>query len=423
YNGYIPENYDRRYRGAVPAKVALARSLNVPAVRMLKQYGVNRFYSLLKNMGMTTLYRHADDYGLTLILGGAEGSLWDMAGMYANLAATAGHRQRDYHTRYRDPVLLVNHTSETARISDLQPAAAWLTLDALLEVHRPGSEHFWKAFSSTRKVGWKTGTSYGLRDGWAIGVTPEYTVGVWAGNASGEGRPGLTGVGAAAPVLFGIFNQLPSTHWFAMPRSLMKPVQVCRRDGYLDNGHCRTAQQWIPAESHFDKISPYHVRVHLSDSEKWQVHSRCYPVARMHHRDWFVLPPSQAFYYRQHHPDYRTLPPLRPDCTQQIVEAGSPSPIDLLYPTPGTVLYIPVDLGGRKSRVVFEAVHRDPDAVLYWHLDNQYLGMTSTFHQQGLDIAPGLHRLTLVDQEGHRLVRNFKVLGKTRDRVAQNTSD
>ncbi len=423
YNGYIPENYDRRYRGAVPAKVALARSLNVPAVRMLKQHGVHRFYDFLKRMGMTTLHRHADDYGLTLILGGAEGSLWEITGMYANLAGIATGRKRDYQTRYRRPVLLASGSSVTEQTTDLQPPSAWLTLEALLDVHRPGTEHFWKQFSSTRKVGWKTGTSYGLRDGWAIGVTPEYTVGVWTGNASGEGRPALTGIGAAAPLLFAIFNQLPASHWFTMPREQMKPVQVCTKDGYLDNGHCRTRQQWIPATSHFDKISPYHVRVHLDRTGNRQVHSRCYPVAEMQHQDRFVLPPSQAFYYRQHHSDYRSLPPLHPDCVRQVAEQHRHSPIALLYPAPGTAIYIPFDLGGEKSRTVFEAVHRDRDAVLYWHLDDQYLGMTTTFHQQGLNIEPGRHRLTLVDQQGHRLVREFTVLGKNLPPNAEAPSD
>ena len=85
----MPENFDRTYRGAVPAQLALARSLNIPAVRMLKLHGVPRFHAYLQQAGMTTLHRAPDDYGLTLILGGAEGTLWDLAAMYANIADTA----------------------------------------------------------------------------------------------------------------------------------------------------------------------------------------------------------------------------------------------------------------------------------------------------------------------------------------------
>ena len=89
YAGYMPENFDRQYRGVVPADVALAQSLNVPAVRMLKQHGVQRFYGFLQQAGMSTLARPPDDYGLTLILGGAEGTLWEISNQYANLAHIA----------------------------------------------------------------------------------------------------------------------------------------------------------------------------------------------------------------------------------------------------------------------------------------------------------------------------------------------
>jgi penicillin-binding protein 1C len=114
----------------------------------------------------------------------------------------------------------------------------------------------------------------------------------------------------------------------------------------------------------------------------------------MEHRSWFVLPPSQEFYFRRHHAEYRPLPPFRNDCTVLVADAA---PIDFLYPHAGTSLYIPLDLGAKKGRAVFEAVHREPGATLFWHLDDRYLGATETFHQQALDIAPGVHVVTVVD--------------------------
>ncbi|GMR24546.1 MAG: hypothetical protein BMS9Abin37_3103 [Acidobacteriota bacterium] len=101
YAGYMPENYDHAYRGAVAADVALARSLNVPAVRLLRQHGIDRFYDFMKHFGMTTLNRTPDEYGLTLILGGAETTLWDMAGIYSNLAGIARHTGPGARRRYR----------------------------------------------------------------------------------------------------------------------------------------------------------------------------------------------------------------------------------------------------------------------------------------------------------------------------------
>jgi penicillin-binding protein 1C len=410
YAGYIPENYDRQYRGAVPAKVALARSLNIPAVRMLKQHSVAKFYDVLKNMGMSTLHRTPNNYGLTLILGGAEGTLWDMANMYANLPNIAKAQNAASDTPYKKLKVLKKESSATTTIREIQPAAAWLTLKALLEVARPGDDGYWKNFSSSQKIAWKTGTSYGLRDAWSIGNTRRYTVAVWVGNASGEGKPRLTGVSAAAPIMFDIFNRVDSSSWFKAPHSLMKEVSVCKNDGYLANQYCDTKKQWIPKESHFNKTSQNHLTVHL-DSNGWRVNGQCEQVSNMQHKNWFVLPAGQEFYFRKLNPNYRNLPPYRKDCLAQVTQKASQNPIEILYPTPATKLYIPIYLDEKKGSTVFKAVHRDSNAVLYWHLDKQYLGKTTIFHQRKLQIQPGIHFLTIVDEQGNSLTRRLEVLG------------
>mgnify|MGYP001097732645 CR=1 FL=1 len=412
YSGYMPENFDRLYRGAVPAHTALARSLNVPAVRMLKQHGVERFYDFLKNMGMSSLHRNASDYGLTLILGGAEGTLKDLAMMYANLAHIAKQDRVDSRVRYKKLKILRQPEIKQGNYTEINPATAWMTLDALLEVNRPGNENFWKNFSSSQKIAWKTGTSYGLRDAWAIGNTRKYTVAVWIGNASGEGRPGLTGSSTAAPVMFEIFNKLEGASWFEKPLELMRPVKVCKDDGYLANDYCDAEIQWIPKESNFDQVTRYHKKIHLDMSQTWQVHSRCESVSKMIHKNWFILPPGLEFYYKKNHSSYRSLPPYRKDCKVHSLKQGQNSPIELLYPQHDTRIYIPVDLAEKKSRTVFEAVHREYETTLYWHLDDEYIGSTQTFHQQALDITPGKHRITIVDSQGNRLVRKFEVLSK-----------
>ena len=103
----------------------------------------------------------------------------------------------------------------------LSAESAFITAEMITETKRPLEQGAWKIFSSARKVAWKTGTSFGHRDAWAIGTTPEYVVGVWVGNADGEGRPGLTGVKKAAPVMFDIFRLLPETSWFKTPDKLV----------------------------------------------------------------------------------------------------------------------------------------------------------------------------------------------------------
>ena len=407
YDGFAPENFDRQYRGAVRADEALAASLNIPAVRMLKAYGVARFADQLRAAGMTTLTRPADDYGLTLILGGAEGNLWDISGMYASLADVARAGAADAAPRFHELAIL-HGVAPRSRRAAIGTGAAWLTLDALLEVPRPGEEGHWRSFASSRRIAWKTGTSVGMRDGWAVGNSSRYTVGVWVGNASGEGRPGLTGSTMAAPLMFGLFNSLPASDWFDMPTHALKRIETCENDGFLANGNCLKERTWVPVDSHFDALSPHNPRVSLDEMAKQRVDSNCESPGRMIQASWFVLPPAQEFYYRRVHAEYRPMPALRADCGAARA-SGRPA-LALLYPDPNSKVLIPQELDGHRGRTVFEAVHRRRDATIYWHLDDRYLGETHTFHQQSLDIDPGEHILTVVDDEGERLARRFQVI-------------
>ncbi len=409
YAGFSPQNYSREYHGAVPARTVLVRSLNIPAVNMLSRHGVEPFVAFLKQMGMTGLHRPAREYGLPLILGGAEGSLWELTALYANLADRANQGRGSNQSVWRQPVLLQGEHTNSRRPATLSTASAWMTLQALLDVARPGEDGYWEKFSSSRKVAWKTGTSYGHRDAWAVGATPDYTVGVWVGNADGESRPNMTGTRSAAPLLFNVLNLLPAgSVWFERPDWQMKTVQVCADDGFLANGRCQTRSELVPLSSHFGRISPYHRTVHLDESGQWRVTSECEAVGRMQVRDWLVLPPDQEFYYRQSHAQYQPLPPLRPDCRQ--VEAyGDGAAITLLYPQDNTQIYIPRELGGGRSETVFRAVPRSPEALLYWHLDNEFLGTTQMFHEMAVRVGAGSHRVAVVDEAGNWAHGRFQV--------------
>jgi penicillin-binding protein 1C len=406
YDGFSPENFDRQYRGAVRADEALAHSLNVPAVRMLKTYGVARFGNLLRDAGMRTLTRPSDDYGLTLVLGGAEGNLWDISGMYASLAdlARAGPAERS--PRFHELTVLAGSPARERGPIAIDTGAAWLTLETLLEVPRPGEEGNWRSFASSRRIAWKTGTSWGLRDGWAVGNTSRHTIGVWVGNASGEGRPGLTGSTMAAPLMFGLFNVMPRSEWFDMPVHALRRIETCENDGYLANGACATTSVWMPRESHFDLLTPHNLDIHL-DAGRQRVNGDCESPGNMTRAGWFVLPPAEEFYYRRAHAEYRPLPAMRQDC---VGGRNGRAALAVIYPDANARVLIPSELDGSRGRAIFEAVHRRRDARVYWHLDDKYLGETHTFHQQSLDVDPGEHILTLVDDQGERVARRFEVL-------------
>ena len=188
-----------------------------------------------------------------------------------------------------------------------------------------------------------------------FGTTPQYTVGVWVGNAAGEGRQGMTGVKIAAPILFDVFNRIPlKSNWFRKPVEQMKTVSICKDDGFLANDLCDAKPYQIPLNSHFDKVTPNHQRVHLDLSTGLRVHRVCESLAAMQHKKWFVLPPEQAYYYQQFHADYKVLPEWREDCLDKTASTGS-SPISLIYPRRNTQIYIPRDLTGERGKTVFQA--------------------------------------------------------------------
>jgi penicillin-binding protein 1C len=416
---FHPENFDRAYAGAVPAESALARSLNVPAVRLLRSYGVERFTAVLRRVGLTTLDRPAAHYGLSLILGGAEGSLFDVTGVYAGLGrvlrrSSAGEPLEGvFH-----PLAYLRAASQVSGAAassapPIGPGAAWLTLNAMLEVERPGDEFAWRAFSSSRRIAWKTGTSYGFRDAWAVGVTPRYAVGVWVGNADGEGRPGLTGYSSAAPILFDLFDLVAGRGWFEEPVADLRDVDVCARSGMRRGPHCEETRPRLVTRAALGAPPCAFCRLaHLDGRLAWQVHGDCEPVAAIRAVPWFVLPPAMEGHYRLQHADYRPLPPLRADCRGS---SGAAEALACVYPKEGAALFVPVEMDGVQGRVVFEAAHRDPGTVVFWHLDGEYEGETRDVHQMALAPAPGPHVLTLVDEAGEAVRRRFTVVGREAD--------
>ncbi|MFT6962194.1 MAG: penicillin-binding protein 1C [Flammeovirgaceae bacterium] len=427
FGGYSPKNYDLEYDGILPASEALSRSLNVPFVQMLSRHGVPRFHDFLKKAGITTLTNAPQHYGLSLILGGAEVSLEDLAGVYSSMARGLGNFQK-YNGKYEpDNFRPINYllakskpTLERENYSKLQDktvisaSATWHTFKSMLEVVRPGEEGYWRNFLSSNRVAWKTGTSFGFRDAWAAGCTPKYVVAVWVGNASGEGRQGLTGVTAAAPVLFDIFNTLPrQTEWFEMPYDELKEVSVCRTSGYRASEICPVVDSaWVQLEGLRTKPCPYHKTVFLDKSAEFQVHSDCENPSDMLKVPYFILPPSQEAYYKNKNPNYELLPPYRPDCLASLVEKQMQT-MELVYPKFSTRIYVPTNLDGTLSSVVFEVAHRAENTKIYWHLDEQFIGETQEFHQLALNPTEGKHKLVLVDENGERLERGFEVLGKT----------
>ncbi|PHN03364.1 penicillin-binding protein 1C [Flavilitoribacter nigricans] len=423
-SGYKPENFHEQYDGLVSARQALVRSLNVPFIHLLQGYGLEKFHYQLRKFGFQHITFPPDHYGLPLILGGAEASLWDITGTYASLGRilqhTYGYSGEYDPADFHKPYYLYREPTGNAPAVDLRrdppflgSGAIWLMLDAMKELERPNEEGIWERFRSSRQVAWKTGTSFGFRDAWAVGVTPQYAIGIWAGNADGEGRAGLVGVKAAAPVLFDIVNMLPKppsgrASWFSQPYDDLLELEVCARSGFRPVEGCPVDTVWATANGRRVPPCPYHKTIHLDPGRQWRVNASCINPADIVHVPWLVLPPLEGHYYRSKHPDFSPLPPFRPDCRS--TDEGQP--MQLIYPKQPTRIYVPVDLDGSLSRTVFAVAHNDPGATIHWHIDEQFMGSTENFHSLELKPAPGPHLLTLVDERGNRLEQPFEIIGR-----------
>lgn len=411
-SGFNPDNYDETYNGAVPAKEALSRSLNIPVVKMLQSFGVEKFYNFLKKSGMTTLTYGPDRYGLTLVVGGAESKLFDLAGIYSNFSRVLNNynKSRKYYAEDIGPLNLTkknfNYTKSSDNPNLLDAGSIYLMFEALLEVNRPEEDANWKNLSSSRKIAWKTGTSYGFRDAWAIGTTPEYVVGVWVGNANGEGRPGLTGINAAAPLMFNIFSSLPKTTWFKIPYDELTKVIVCKESGFKAGRFCQNTDTIYAAVTGTrTTVCPYHKLVHLTKDKKFRLTLECDDKMEMINVPWFILPPAQEWYYKKQNPFYKQLPPLKVNCGTDEIE-----PMEIVYPADVYKIYIPRELNGSRGNLVIEVAHRNPKATLYWHIDDEFMYETNYFHQIAISSPPGVHKITIIDNFGNTLIRNFQIL-------------
>ncbi len=422
-NGYAPENFDLGYDGAVPANRALARSLNIPAVKMLQQYRFQRFYNVLQQCGFSTLNHPAGFYGMSLILGGCEISPYELCGVYSSMARMYLHQKQNKGKWNADDWFMPKYSHEPRAMrygqkpatGNRQPetelfdyTSLWQTFNAMNEVMRPGEEGLWNMFQSAQRIAWKTGTSFGFRDGWAVGFTPKYCVIVWVGNTTGEGRPDLTGINTAAPIMFDIFRTLPTSQWFTPPQYDFMYLPVCHQSGFKAGPYC-TDVDTILVSVHAQQapVCPYHHIIHLDKTGRYRVTSNCESPSEMIHQSWFILPPTMEYYYKQRHTDYKSLPSFMSGCVNEL-----PASFEIIYPQEGAKIFVPKEITGEKGRTIFSVTTRNTQTKLFWSLDDIYIGTTENFHQMAVNPLPGKHTLTIVDENGESVTRDFEIVEK-----------
>lgn len=401
--GYTPENFNEEYSGAIQAKKALARSLNIPAVRLLQTYGLQKFRDQLDVFELGGLNKPADYYGLTLILGGAESNLWDLSKSYANLASTVNHFNESsseyFKNEFVEPIWnqsdTINFEIKSGEKTVFDAGSIYLTFEAMKEVNRPEGNEAWEFYDSSKEIAWKTGTSFGNKDAWAIGVTSDYVVGVWVGNADGEGRPNVTGVSSAAPILFDVFDVLPKTAWFSKPLDEFTEVVVCLESGYLASEICPKKSISIPNKQNYVKVCNYHQNIHLDKNKQFRVNSSCEDLSQTVSESWFVLPPLQEFYFKRTHPTYKVLPTFRSDC----IRVNTPT-MEFIYPKEGSKIVLAKNFEGKKNELIIKLAHTKPETKVFWYLDSTFIKETKDFHEIAILPEVGVHTISVVDEIG-----------------------
>ena len=411
FGGYRPSNFDAAFNGPVSAATALRLSLNVPAVDLLDRVGPARFAARLEHAGITLKLPRGAAPNLSIILGGTGARLEDLVGAFAALhrGGIAGH---------------VRYTPADPGVERrlLSPGAAWIVREVLAANPRPGEGA--DTFDTGRRprVAWKTGTSYGFRDAWAIGGTRRFTVGVWVGRPDGTPLPGQYGAVTALPLMFEVIDSLPRQPGDAarlpMPASVaetevcwplgiasaaqsptlcQKRLQAWTLDGAVPPTFAeRDARLWKTGIQRFEQDA--HTGERLS-AECSRAHD-ARPAEIAH---WPALAsPWLPLAWR----NASRLPPLAADCRDDGRDAGESLRIDGVNDG-ATLLRPPGSQGG--VRLSLRAL--GTGAEVQWLLDGRWIGQSKGAGSLVHDFdTPGTHELTALAETGAWQSVRFRIL-------------
>ncbi len=399
FDGYTPENFDRTYRGFVPAEKALINSLNIPAVKLVRSLGVAAFTEALTNAGFEQIRKDGKKLGLSVVLGGCGVRLEEMAGLYCAFANYGEWKPLIFR---KDAVEgIKDAASKQAPGTRLvSPSAAFMLGEILTQLTRPDVP---RNFGSTRhlpKVAWKTGTSYGRRDAWSIGYNKRYTVAVWVGNFSGVGAPELVGADIATPLLFDIFNAIDynsPNDWFQPPPELDFRL-VCSESGLPPNDFCQNqvSEYYLPRISSNAKCQ--HLKeVAVSADERMSYCTDCLPTTGYKKKLYPNLPPEMLALYNAQNQTFERIPEHNPECSRAV--GGTAPTITSL--TDGKEYLIEKAANGQAASELLLTCHAANDVrTVYWFLNDKFLRSASPEERVFFKPERGQVKISCSDDKG-----------------------
>ena len=340
----------------------------------------------LTGAGFQQIESDVSKLGLSLVLGGCGASLEELTQLYASFA-NEGIFQ---------PIRFLQNENPTTSHAILSPGANFMITQILTELSRPDLPVEWHTAANLPKVAWKTGTSYGRKDAWSIGYNPEYTVGVWVGNFSGEGVPGLFGAGTAAPLLFKLFNQMPksdSSSWFNMPSNLIFR-EVCSESGDIPEDFCENRGLDLAIAG----ISPHRRCTHMSSlpisaDSAFTYCTHCLPDSGYTYHWYPNHAPELMRFFHQQQIAYREAPVHNPDC-ERVFASGSPK---ITSPVNGLEYLIPEE---EAEPLLLSCDVANGVKRVFWYLNDRFLGSMPAREPLFVTPPPGEVKISCSDDKG-----------------------
>ncbi|MEO5997030.1 MAG: penicillin-binding protein 1C [Chitinophagaceae bacterium] len=386
YNGYAPENYDKKFNGYVTLEYALEHSLNIPAVKTLRLMGKNALVQKLGECDFGQIKKDQAKLGLSMILGGCGASLEELTGLYSSFANEGV---------YCKPSLTSsNSTPRKKRI--LSRPATFMINEILSKVNRPDFPLNWQSTERMPKIAWKTGTSYGRRDAWSIGYNKKYTVGTWVGNFSGIGIPELSGANIATPLLFKIFNSIDydsNEEWFQQPKDCEMRM-VCTETGLVPNDQCAEVRMdyFIPLISSTSKCNNLQ-EIMISADSKISYCKSCMPENGYQKKSFKIITPEMQAYFTENKMEYDKIPPHNPLC-EKIFREGSPQ---ITFPSDKAEYLI-----SKKNPEPLQLTCRvgsDANKV-FWYINNKFYKSSMAGTKQFFIPEEGPTKISCTDDKG-----------------------
>jgi penicillin-binding protein 1C len=399
FGGFNPENFDGQFVGPITAKDALIRSRNIPAVTLASRLANPSLYSFLKTAGVSQM-RSEQDYGLGLALGAGEVTMEELVTLYAALANGGMLR----------PLRRTMDSPSSAGTRILSEEASFVTLEMLKDNPRPDQGTLDDANRQQAPVYWKTGTSYGFRDAWSVGIFGPYVLAVWVGNFDGAGNPSFVGIQAAAPLFFRVVDsvraqvRVPSIRR-SMPDQVLR-VDVCAVSGHMPGPHCDrlVSTLFIPGKSPI-KVCDVHREVLVDQRSGLEV---CAPYAAAARPAVYEFWDSDMLrIFTQAGIPRRTPPPRDPRCGIDVA-AGRGNPPQITSPT-GGIAYALRAFRNDEKAIPFQAT-TDADARnVFWFVNETYVGKAPSGKVFLWPAQPGSFVVRAVDDRGRSGSRDIAV--------------